>query len=59
MIIFTNKSHNPQPTGRKDNSGVFTMVLIIIGSIVGGGVVSMPYASLQTGIWVSLAINIH
>jgi len=49
-----------QPThDREHKVGVFVVILAIVGSIVGGGVVSMPYATLQTGIGFGLLINVY
>lgn len=55
----TPKQYVPHKHTREHKVGVFVVILAIVGSIVGGGVVSMPYATLQTGIWLSLAFNIY
>lgn len=54
-----NVEFQPRKHVREHKVGVFVVILAIVGSIVGGGVVSMPYATLQTGIWLSLGINIY
>lgn len=37
--------------------GVFGAMLTIVGTIIGGGIVGIPYATLQTGIWLVLVIH--
>jgi amino acid permease len=37
--------------------GVFGAMLTIVGTIIGGGIVGIPYATLQTGIWLVLAVH--
>lgn len=36
----------------------FGAVLTVVSTMVGGGIVGLPYAFLQMGIWVSLALMI-
>lgn len=37
--------------------GVFGAMLTIVGTIIGGGIVGIPFATLQTGIWLVLAVH--
>jgi amino acid permease len=37
--------------------GVFGVMLTLVGTIVGGGIVGIPYATLQTGIWLVLVVH--
>ena len=48
-------SHPEAQLGEK--VGVFTAMLTIVGTIIGGGIVGIPYASLQTGIWLVFAVH--
>lgn len=48
--------------GHKDNElgakvGVFSAMLTIVGTIIGGGIVGIPFATLQTGIWLVLVVH--
>lgn len=36
----------------------FGAVLTVVSTMVGGGIVGLPYAFLQMGIWISLALMI-
>ena len=37
--------------------GVFGVLLTIVGTIIGGGIVGIPYATLKTGIWLMLGLH--
>jgi amino acid permease len=37
--------------------GVFGAMLTIVGTIIGGGIVGIPFATLQTGIWLVLVVH--
>mmetsp|Transcript_4759 Transcript_4759/g.4488 ORF Transcript_4759/g.4488 Transcript_4759/m.4488 type:complete len:122 (+) Transcript_4759:37-402(+) len=48
--------------GHRDNElgskvGVFSAMLTIVGTIIGGGIVGIPFATLQTGIWLVLVVH--
>lgn len=37
--------------------GVFGAMLTIVGTIIGGGIVGIPFATLKTGIWLVLVVH--
>ena len=37
--------------------GVFTAMLTIVGTIIGGGIVGIPFATLQTGVFLVLVVH--
>jgi len=46
-----------QPAQLGEKVGVFGAMLTIVGTIIGGGIVGIPYATLQTGIWLVLIVH--
>ena len=38
--------------------GIFGVLLTIVGTIIGGGIVGIPYATLKTGIWLMLGLHL-
>lgn len=37
--------------------GVFGALLTVVGTIIGGGIVGIPFATLKTGIWIMLVLH--
>lgn len=48
-------SNNSPHLGAK--VGVFGAMLTIVGTIIGGGIVGIPFATLKTGIWLVLVVH--
>ena len=45
-------------TELSDKVGVFGVLLTIVGTIIGGAIVGIPYATLKTGIWIMLGLHL-
>lgn len=60
-IAETRKSPSTKPAVKTPSDhkvGVFTGALTLIGTIIGGGVVGLPYAVLKTGLIFGLILNV-
>ena len=54
---LVHRSFSHREPQMKEKVGVFTAMLTIVGTIIGGGIVGIPYATLQTGVFLVLVVH--
>jgi len=50
------EAHGEHGSNQEDQNGVFVTTLAIISTIMGGGIISIPYAYSVAGFWSGLGI---